>query len=1382
MTHTPGQRGRPARASASWRAVAATCFFTLVAIVFTWPVFRHVNNWGIQDWDIFFFYHGAPAVTVRDYHQFPLWNPWFCGGMPMLARPESPFLSPCFLLTLGLGAVTALKVQIVLHLAFGLSGVYALSRYLQCRRPAAVLSAFVYMLGGTYAQHMAVGNAWAFAMGFIPWAVTCWLKAAQASAERIPRSALACAACLVLMWFSGGPYPMVLTLLFCAAHALFGVVTRELRPWPALRALCLVALLTFGLGAVKFLPSLAFTMQYPREAAMSTGFSLDSLRFGLFGRDQTLHAAEALRQGPGFLHGISQAVNETGSYIGLVPFALFLVGAVSRASRRRALLLCLLFFLWLSFGTRAAPFSAWDFLHDLPVFSITRVAERFRFIFLLVLAVGAGWGLDALTAAIEAGTIRNSGNQERRRRFFPEFLSSRFSSRSWSLGKCMALGLIVVVWLDLMMVVSPLYRQAFPIPPFHIPPAPGHAFAQTASHYAISTNGWATAEDDQTYCAWSSHYPALLSNLGVILGNEDTPVPKEAVAMDAPDYRGEVYVYGTSGEAAYVRWSPNVLKIRARTVGDGYVVVNQNYYPGWHVRGVPNGKVEAVESLMAVRVGPGEHVLTLTYRPASFLLGVGISLATLAGCLWWLWRRRRAVPAPAWFTALLARVPRRLSPAMGVALALAAATLLVYLPALQSEFVNIDDDVYVTENPHVKTGLSWANIRWAVAATERSNYWHPLTWISHMLDVELYGLRAGGHHLTNVLLHVLNTVVLFLVLARFARGRAGADCRGSACGDLLRQSEPAGLAAPALAAALFALHPLHVESVAWVAERKDVLSTLFGFLALGAYVRYAQAVAVRAAPSPASTLRAPSPDHPLRWYILTLLCFILGLMSKPMLVTLPAVMLLLDWWPLGRFRMRCGRRGSACGDLLHETGPRKRGPYMGDAIRQSDVGVDAAAQGSPQESSAPQFPVSSFQFLLLEKLPFLFLAFAASLWAFVAQREGEALRSLAQVPLGDRAANALVSCVVYLWKTVWPHALTVYYPLPDGALPLWQPVGAAVLVAGITGAVLWQARRRPYLLTGWFWYLITLLPVIGLVQIGSFARADRYTYVPLVGVFIMVAWGVGELKIGGKEGRRPAIFNLQSSIFIAVLLAFAFLTWRQLGTWKNSATLFSHNLRVVGNNAVAQDGLGFALLSQGKADAAVPHFEESVRLFPDAARTRFRLGRALAGAGRDAEAIVAYEGAVAVADDFSDAWKNLGALLMRQGEAERALDCFRRAVQHAPDDAEACSNLGVALCAQGCLADGLPHLEEAVRLDPDNAESRNNLGRALALLGRWPEADVQLRWALRLNPGYANAHRNLADGLARAGQVAEAGVHAREAQRLDDAAMRESEPGDQMAP
>ncbi len=428
-------------------------------------------------------------------------------------------------------------------------------------------------------------------------------------------------------------------------------------------------------------------------------------------------------------------------------------------------------------------------------------------------------------------------------------------------------------------------------------------------------------------------------------------------------------------------------------------------------------------------------------------------------------RHAPAEPAPA-------RDSRRLR--WVLAAVLAVVTLITYWPVRQQLFLNIDDDIYVTENRHVKQGLTWEGVRWAFQSTEEANYWHPLTWLTHMADVEIYGLNPAGHHFTNAWLHTVNAVVLFLVLAGMTVGRWGR-------GDTIWRAF--------FVAGLFALHPLHVESVAWLSERKDLLCALFWFLTMGAYGRYARGSV------PGSGFRVPGSNAEVRtlnaesraargWYVLSLLLFGGALMAKPMAVTLPFVLLLLDGWPLQRFQVPAIARATA----------------------------DSSGFGC-QDDLKPE--TRHLKPLLLEKIPFFALTIGLSAWAFVTQSKGDVVSDLSNVPMSLRAGNALVAYGTYLVKMIWPVNLTVYYPHPLDVLPVWKVVVAAVALVGITVAVARSWRRRPYLLMGWCWYVGTLVPVIGFVQIGSFAMADRYTYIPLVGVFIMIAWGLGD----GWRGR-----------------------------------------------------------------------------------------------------------------------------------------------------------------------------------------------------------------------------------------------------------------------
>jgi Flp pilus assembly protein TadD len=548
-----------------------------------------------------------------------------------------------------------------------------------------------------------------------------------------------------------------------------------------------------------------------------------------------------------------------------------------------------------------------------------------------------------------------------------------------------------------------------------------------------------------------------------------------------------------------------------------------------------------------------------------------------------------------------------------VALLLAALTAGVFAPTLRHGFVNYDDREYVLENGQVRAGLSLAGVRWALTATAAGN-WHPLAWISHMTDVQLFGLAPAGHHLTSLLLHLLAALLLFELLRRLT-----------------------GLVwPPALVAALFAVHPLHVESVAWVAERKDVLCGFLWILTLEAYRRS------RARPG---TLRSAA----------VVLLFALCLMAKPMAVTLPLTLLLLDFWPLGRFS-----RGNA-GALLRE------------------------------------------------KAPLLALA-AASCWVtYAAQEQGRLVKSLAQFPPLARAGNALLAYAAYLGATLWPGDLAVFYPHPGAALR-WSLAGVAA--AGLllaTTAALATRRRLPWLATGWLWFLGTLLPVIGLVQVGEQARADRYTYIPLVGLFLAAAWTWRELA-----RRRPALGARGPALALLVLAALAWRARAQVATWESSVTLFEHALAVTAENDLALNNLGAALVDAGRSEEAVARLEAAVRLRPDRAGIRSNLGQALANAGRTDEAVAQYREALRIDPGNARVHNNLGVALDRRGDLAGAAAGYREALRLAPGFAEAHNNLGAALARQGARDEALAHFREAVRLSPGYAAARANLERALA--------------------------------------------------------------------
>jgi Flp pilus assembly protein TadD len=636
-----------------------------------------------------------------------------------------------------------------------------------------------------------------------------------------------------------------------------------------------------------------------------------------------------------------------------------------------------------------------------------------------------------------------------------------------------------------------------------------------------------------------------------------------------------------------------------------------------------------------------------------------------------------------------------------VGVLLALVTLLVYLPVRHYAFVDYDDPDYVTDNPIVQAGLTWSGFQWAFTTGHASN-WHPLTWLSHMVDCQLFGLNAGRHHLVNVLFHATNAVLLLLLLWRMT----GAFWRS------------------ALIAALFAWHPLHVESVAWVAERKDVLSTFFGLLTLMAYVRYAQ--------------RRLKVD-----YLLALFFFACGLMAKPMLVTLPFVFLLLDYWPLRR----------VTGDGWQVTGDKK--PVGQLSTFNSSAFAFGCGATAPKRSEDGQLST-----LFLEKWPFFALAAASCVVTFVAQKRGEAVAPLEWCPLSSRIGNAAVAYVKYLFNSVYPVNLAVIYPLPK-EIPLMQVVGAMLVLAVISGLI-WRARRqRPYLVTGWLWYLGMLVPVIGLVQVGLQSMADRYTYLPLIGVFLGAVFGLGDLAV-----RLRLKSTLLVLVAVIVLAGCLFATVRQLQYWRDGETLFERALAVTKDNPIAQSHLGAALGEAGRLPEAMEHFREALRLKPDDDTAHDNLGHALLQTGQPQEAIEHFREALRLEPGSALAHNNLGVALAQTGQPQEAMEHFREALRLKPDYATAHYNLGVALLQTGQPQAAMEHFREALRLKPDDATAHNNLGNALLQTGHLQEAIKHYQEALRLQPNLPEAHCNLGITLTRIGRLMEAIAQFRTALQL----------------
>lgn len=543
------------------------------------------------------------------------------------------------------------------------------------------------------------------------------------------------------------------------------------------------------------------------------------------------------------------------------------------------------------------------------------------------------------------------------------------------------------------------------------------------------------------------------------------------------------------------------------------------------------------------------------------------------------------------------------SSSLWISVALGVVILAVYAPVGHHDFLNYDDDKYVTENAVVGNGLTWRGVWWAFTAAEASN-WHPLTWLSHMLDVTLFGLNAGPHHVTNVLLHLANALLWFLVLGRITNAPARS----------------------AFVAALFALHPLHVESVAWIAERKDVLSTLFWLLTLSAYVSY---------------VNRPQ----FRPYMLTIGLFTLGLMAKPMLVTLPFTLLLLDFWPLGR---------------------------MNGSIR----------------SALPR--------LVREKAPLFVLAAVSSVITLFAQRS--AMRDLHSVPISARFANAAVSYLAYIGKTLWPTHLAVLYPYQP-SMPAWWPAAALALI-GISILAIRAARRYPYLPVGWFWYMGTLVPVIGLVQVGAQSMADRYTYVPLIGLFVIVAWGIPDVL--KREPFRRAV-PVAASLVIVIC---AGLTRVQLAYWEGSVPLWRHTLNATTDNAVGHYNLGIALDAQGKTDEAMSQYLETLRIDPKHGEAHIHVGLGWAAQGKIDEAIALLAEAVRLRPNWLVAHYNLALVLARQDRTREAAAEFLEAVRIDPAFTLGHNGAGVTLAKEGRTEEAIGHFNEALRLNPGDAEAR----------------------------------------------------------------------------
>ncbi len=603
----------------------------------------------------------------------------------------------------------------------------------------------------------------------------------------------------------------------------------------------------------------------------------------------------------------------------------------------------------------------------------------------------------------------------------------------------------------------------------------------------------------------------------------------------------------------------------------------------------------------------------------------------------------------------------------------------VYWKIQYHEFVNYDDGRYITENKHIK-GFSKENFIWAFTKSHSAN-WHPITWLSHTLDIRLFGLNPKGHHLTNLVFHIANSLLLFLVFARMT-GAIWKSC---------------------VVASFFAFHPINIESVAWAAERKNLLSTFFWFLTMWTYIHYVQ-------------------KRNLARYSMVFLFFALGLMSKAMLVTLPFILLLLDYWPLKRFEIAHLKR-----------------LFLSDVENQIEN-------------------KKKLLNLILEKIPLLFLAVGSCIVTLSAQKLAGAIVSIESVSSATRISNAMVSYLRYLEKMVWPTDFSVFYPYPIDELYIWKGLVSGFFLTGITIVILRLIKKTPYLSFGWFWYLGTLIPVIGLVQVGQQGMADRYAYIPLIGIFIIIAWGLPDL-LKHFHFKKPLLLFLVL-IFFSVLMR---LSWVQLHYWQNSEKLFNHAIEVTDKKYPSFVGiynnLGVVLNKQLKFKEAMVHLKSAVKLQPTYSEAHNNLGNALSGLNRFREANIYYKEAIRLNPNYPEAHNNLANSLSKQLRLDEAIIYYKKAIQLKPEYYEAHFNFGVTLNKWNHSEQAIGYLEEAIRLNPNFTKARLSLGNILRQKYKFKTAIHHFQTIIKMNPNHAIAHNSLGSALAEQGNFEQAIVH-----------------------
>lgn len=595
---------------------------------------------------------------------------------------------------------------------------------------------------------------------------------------------------------------------------------------------------------------------------------------------------------------------------------------------------------------------------------------------------------------------------------------------------------------------------------------------------------------------------------------------------------------------------------------------------------------------------------------------------------------------------------------------IALLTFVIFSKAIICGFTNYDDPVYVTENPHVHAGLCVNSIKWAFSSLYAAN-WHPVTWLSHMLDWQIYGSKPAGHHFTSLLIHIVNSILLFLLLNKIT-GR---------------------IRCSALVAVLFAIHPLHVESVAWIAERKDVLSTMFCMLTMLAYVQYTK-------------------QRLKLLYLCMIAAYVIGLMAKPILVSLPLLLLLLDYWPLARFK---------------------------------DKNISSKS-------------------IFAEKVPLVLLAAASCYVTIIAQRSYGALNSFEKVPVNIRIPNAIVSFLIYLRKTIWPNDLAVFYPHPVNTIPVVLVAFSTVFTVCVTIFALAQFKKKPYLTFGWLWYIVSLVPVIGLVQVGGQAMADRYTYLPLIGIFIAVVWGVSDFLQSFTIGHK-VMSAIGYSLALLIIAALCGCTWKQVGYWHNSYTLFSHAARITRENAVVDNNLGLALFERKKITQAAELFKRALANSPFDAKAHINLANTYAVQRKFKPAEYELISAIQYDPKEPKTYYNLGNIYSMENKLDKAIRCYSKSLEIDPGFFEAQLNMGNALSLKNRPVEAIEHFNEAININPCSPQVHYAIADAFSSIGRKNEAAQHYYRSLRIHSNSPIVHFHLALVLDDMGNISEAVKH-----------------------